>query len=72
MIGLRDEPRKCGNDWTWGIFGEGEEPRREERENSPREHGKFSQIIARTYLINSFGVAQTLEKKAILRRPKHL
>jgi hypothetical protein len=46
MIGLTREPRKCGNDWTWGIFGGGRDRRRVEREDSPREHKGVSQIIA--------------------------
>ena len=45
-IGLMGEPRKCGNDWTWGIFGGGRETRMVERENSPREHKGLSQIMA--------------------------
>jgi hypothetical protein len=46
MIGLAGGPRKCGNDWTWGIFGGDKDRRRVEREKCPREHRKFSQIIA--------------------------
>jgi len=46
MIGLREEPRKCGNDWTWGIFAGGRNGRRVKRETRPREHEGFSQIIA--------------------------
>jgi hypothetical protein len=46
MVGLTRGARKCGNDWTWEIFGEGEETRRVERENSPREHEALSQFIA--------------------------
>jgi hypothetical protein len=46
MIGVTGAPRKCGNDWTCGIFGVGREARRLERENSPREHKEFSHVIA--------------------------
>ena len=46
IIGLTGEARKCGNDWTWWIFEGGMEGLGVERENSPREHKGFSQIIA--------------------------